>query len=99
MKPLTILYVEDDENDVYFLRRAISAAKLDCAVCTVPDGLHAEDYLAGIGKYADRSVFPLPMLVLLDIKLPLASGFEVLSWLRQQSSFRRLPIVMLTSSQ
>ena len=62
------------------------------------DGAEAIDYLAGNGPFADRTQHPLPALVLLDLNLPKKSGFEVLSWVRQQPQFSSLPVVIYTSS-
>ncbi len=94
----TILLTEDDSTDVLLLRRALRKAGVATPLEVVPDGEQAVAYLAGRGNYADRQRHPLPSLVLLDIKLPRKSGFEVLTWLRQQPGLRRLPVVMLTSS-
>ena len=92
------LLVEDDENDVLLIQRAFRKAHMANPVHVVRDGDEAVAYLAGSGEYADRERFPLPMLVLLDLKLPRRSGFEVLEWLRAQPGLRRLPVVVLTSS-
>jgi CheY-like chemotaxis protein len=96
---LTILLVEDNSTDVMLIRRAFENAKLANPVHVVSDGDAAVDYLAGSGKYADRAQFPLPILLLLDLKLPRRSGLEVLQWLRGQETLKRIPVVMLTSSQ
>jgi CheY-like chemotaxis protein len=96
---LTILLVEDNSTDVMLIQRAFEKAKLANPVHVVSDGDAAVDYLAGSGKYADRAQFPLPILLLLDLKLPRRSGLEVLQWLRGQETLKRIPVVMLTSSQ
>jgi CheY-like chemotaxis protein len=93
-----ILLVEDNPDDVLFLERAFAAARIAAPLRVVNDGAGAIDYLVGEGKYADRSAYPLPVLVLLDVKMPGASGFVVLRWLREQPVLKRLPVVMLTSS-
>ena len=95
----TILLVEDDPNDVLLIQRASRKARLAYPIQIVEDGEEAVAYLAGRGEYADRERFPLPALVLLDLKLPRKSGHEVLSWLREQPGLKRLPVVVLTSSQ
>lgn len=95
----TILLVEDKPTDVMLIQRAFDKAKLANPVQVVPDGDAAVDYLSGRGAYEDRRQFPLPILILLDLKLPRRSGLEVLQWLRSQESLRRIPVVMLTSSQ
>jgi CheY-like chemotaxis protein len=98
MNPPTILYVEDEENDVFLLRLAFTRARLTHPVHNAVDGAEAIDYLAGAGPFADRTRHPLPSLVLLDLNLPKKSGFEVLEWVRQQPQFASLPIVIYTSS-
>lgn len=96
---LTILLVEDNATDVILIRRAFDKAKLGNPVQVVSDGDSAVGYLAGEGIYQDRRQYPLPILILLDLKLPRRSGLEVLQWLRAQETLRRIPVVMLTSSQ
>ena len=64
----------------------------------VTDGQQAKDYLAGTGKYTDRESFRVPAMILLDLKLPLVSGFEVLEWMRGQPGLAELPVVILTGS-
>jgi CheY-like chemotaxis protein len=94
-----ILLVEDTRDDVLLIQRAFRRARLNVALHVVNDGEAAVAYLAGVGDYADREQHPLPVLVLLDLKLPRRSGFEVLAWIRQQPGLQRLPVVMLTSSE
>ena len=93
-----LLLVEDDENDVFFMQRALDKANLRLPLKVVADGQEALDYLAGRQPFSDRSQNPLPHLVLLDLKLPYVNGFEVLAWIRRQSPFRDLPVIVLTSS-
>jgi CheY-like chemotaxis protein len=96
---LTILLVEDNPTDVMLIRRAFDKARFANPVQVLADGDAAVDYLAGEGPYADRQQFPLPIMILLDLKLPRRSGLEVLQWLRLQETLKRIPVVMLTSSQ
>jgi len=93
-----ILLVEDNPDDVLFLERALRGGDIAVPLRVVTDGASALDYLAGRGDYSDRVAHPLPALMLLDLKMPRVSGFEVLAWLRGQSQLRRLPVVVLTSS-
>lgn len=93
-----VLLVEDNEDDIVLLERAARKVALACPLQTVRDGDAAVAYLSGSGEYADRTRYPLPRLVLLDLKLPRRSGFEVLVWLRAQPLLRRLPVVVLTTS-
>lgn len=94
----TILLVEDDRNDVFFLRYAFEAAGIRNPVQLAIDGQQAIDYLAGHGSYADRQRFPIPCLVLLDLKLPVRMGMEVLEWIHEHEELRNLLVVVLTSS-
>jgi CheY-like chemotaxis protein len=75
----TILYAEDEETDVLLLRLALKRSGLAHPLQVVVNGVEAIDYLAGAGAFADRSLYPLPCLVLLDLKMPLKDGFEVLA--------------------
>ena len=93
-----MLYVEDEKSDVLLLRVAFTRAGLTNPVHIAVDGAEAIDYLAGNGAFADRNQHPLPAFVLLDLNLPKKSGFEVLSWIRQQPQFASLPVVIYTSS-
>jgi CheY-like chemotaxis protein len=93
----TILQVEDDANDVFFFQRAMKKAGANNPIQVATDGQQAIDYLKGSGKYADRVLFPLPSLVLLDLKLPHVMGLEVLRWIRQQPG-PVLPVVILSAS-
>lgn len=93
-----ILLVEDDQNDVFFLQYAFEAAGIDNPIQVVCDGQEAINYLSGKGCYAERRRFPLPCLILLDLKLPMKMGTDVLRWIRQQSQLSSLLVVVLTSS-
>jgi len=95
----TILVVEDTEDDVFFLKRALKSASIPNPVQVVEDGQKALDYLSGTGVYADRNLYPIPFLVLLDLKLPYVMGLDVLKWIRSQREFDRMIVAVLTSSQ
>ncbi|MGB3654654.1 MAG: response regulator [Rivularia sp. (in: cyanobacteria)] len=99
LKESGILLVEDDSNDILFIQRAFRRSKLENPIQVVRDGDEAVAYLAGKGDYADRNLYPLPGMILLDLKLPRRSGLEVLEWLRQQPIIKRIPVVILTSSK
>jgi CheY-like chemotaxis protein len=93
-----ILLVEDDPNDVLLIQRAFQKAGMRDVLKVVRDGEQAIDYLAGNNAYADRTKYPVPFMVLLDLKMPGTDGFEVLQWVRQEAGLKRLLIVVLTSS-
>jgi CheY-like chemotaxis protein len=93
----TILQVEDDPNDVFFFQRAMKKAGVANPIQVVDDGQGAIDYLQGAGKFANREQFPLPCLVLLDLKLPYVMGLDVLKWIRAQPGTPPV-VVMLTAS-
>ena len=93
-----VLYAEDEENDAFLMERAFAKAGVSNPLKIVSDGASAIDYLAGAGEFVDRTRHSLPCLVLLDLNLPRQSGLEVLKWIREQSSLRLLPVVILTSS-
>ena len=97
-KPPTILYVDDDDNDVLLLMHALRCAKLTFDVQVVNDPENAGAYLNGEGKYSDRVVYPLPGLVLLDLKMPRMHGLEILAWIRNHPHFKELVVVVLTAS-
>ena len=95
----TILLAEDDPNDVILFQRGLERASLSVdSLKVVRDGEKAISYLSGQGIYADRDLYPLPALLLLDLKMPRKSGPEVLSWIRKQPQLRYLIVVFLTSS-
>jgi CheY-like chemotaxis protein len=80
----SLLLVEDNEDDVFLMRRALQGAHVVNPLQVVEDGQEALDYLGGNGKFADRAQFPLPAVVFLDLKLPFMSGHDVLAWIRKQ---------------
>jgi CheY-like chemotaxis protein len=93
-----ILLAEDDPNDVLLIQRAFQRNHLANPLQVVRDGEEALAYLSGAGTFADRERHPLPVLMLMDLKMPRKSGLEVLEWVRKQPGLKRLPIVVLTSS-
>jgi CheY-like chemotaxis protein len=93
-----ILLVEDNEDDVFLMKRALQGASVTNPLLVVEDGQAAIDYLSGAGQYHDRTNHPLPAIVFLDLKLPFKSGHEVLAWIREQPELQGLIVVVLTSS-
>ena len=94
-----ILLVEDSPDDALLITRAFRKANLANSVQLVRDGEEAVAYLKGDPPFSDRVQFPLPVLMLLDLKLPRRSGLEVLEWVRQDGTLKRRPVVVLTSSR
>lgn len=93
-----ILLVEDRGNDILLIRKALAKGEIINPLQVVRDGPEAIAYLSGEGKYGNREEFPLPALVLLDLKMPGMDGFEVLKWIRQQPGLSALRVIVLTSS-
>lgn len=95
----TVLLVEDDLNDIFLVKRAFKMARIKNPLQIVTDGQEAISYLRGEGKYADREAHPLPKLIVMDIRMPRRSGFEVLEWVKDSSKpLRRIPVVIVSSS-
>lgn len=92
-----ILVADDDENDVFFLRRAFAKSGLLHTLIHVSDGQKAIEYLLGEGIYADRKSNPFPDLLLLDVKMPKTDGFDVLATL-QSLPGSELPVVVFSTS-
>lgn len=100
MSDSLVMLIEDDPADVRLIQRAFRKMGTKVTMVRLTNGDDAVAYLAGEAPYENRTAYPLPSVLLLDIKLPRRSGFEVLSWLRRQkSNLRRLPVVMLSSSR
>lgn len=98
MTPTSVLYVEDEPDDVLFMHVAFRRAGVPSPLHCVGDGQQAVNYLRGDAPYGDRARSPFPTVVLLDLNLPLLSGFEVLHWIRHEAGFRELPVVVFSSS-
>ena len=95
----SILLADDEDNDALLIKRAFKKAGINALIHRVKDGEDALSYLQGEGIYHDRTVYPFPDMVLLDLKMPRRSGFEVLKWIRAHEHFKRLVVIVLTSSQ
>ena len=93
-----ILLAEDDRNDAFFLRRAFMQAGVSVSIVDVRNGQQAMNYLNGDALYSDRTLFPLPTLVVIDLKMPLSDGFKLLEWLQKNPEVSKAPVVVLSSS-
>ncbi|MGV3774890.1 MAG: response regulator [Verrucomicrobiales bacterium] len=95
---VNLLLIEDSDDDIFFMQRALKAEGFQPPCHISRDGQNALDYLNGKGVFEDRSKYPLPQLILLDLKLPKVLGMDVLKYLRGRSEFDGIVIVVLTSS-
>jgi two-component system, response regulator len=95
--PQVILVAEDNDDDFVLLRCAFESAGLPHRLIGVQDGLDAINYLFADNPYTNRSAFPFPDLMLLDLQMPVVDGFEVLATLKGRTQFKCLPIVVLSS--
>ncbi len=96
----TLLLVEDNPADILLIQRVFRSENFkNVSLQIVTDGDAAIFYLSGEGEYADRGVYPLPTIILLDLKLPHRSGYEVLAWIKEQPQLKRLPVIVMTSSK
>jgi CheY-like chemotaxis protein len=93
-----ILIAEDSDDDIVLIRRSLNRAHVFNPLQVVGNGEDVIAYLSGEGKFANRDEFPLPSLLLLDLKMPRMDGFQVLQWIRRQTSLKALRVIVLTSS-
>lgn len=94
----TILYVEDDEHDMFFLNRAFGTHAPELRIQNVPSVPDAMQYIEGMDKYSDRAQFPPADLVISDVTIPGGSGFQLVKWIRGHAKFAKLPVILLTGS-
>ncbi len=94
----SILLVEDDSNDVLLFGRAAKKNTAAVPFHFATDGEDAKAYLLGEGRYADRASYPLPRIILTDLKMPRLNGFELLLWIKQHSECGVIPVMVLSSS-
>ena len=91
-----ILMVEDNPDDVRLVERQLQNSGLKYALRVVSDGGEAMDYLSGTGGYVDRAAFPLPCLLLIDLRMPRVDGFMLTEWVRKNPATKDTPIVIYT---
>jgi len=94
----TLLIIEDEENDAFFLKDALKKAGIPNPIQVVADGRVALDYLSGTGEFGDRRRYPVPAVVFLDLKLPQVNGLAILKWIREQADLPSMLVVILTAS-
>jgi len=97
--PATILLVEDQRMDIELTLDAFREARLANNIRVATTGEEALDYIFGKGDYTDRKLYPLPDLILLDLKMPGIDGFEVLKQIKEANNLKRIPVIILTSSK
>ena len=97
-KSPTVLLVEDSPDDAFMVQRALNQAGVAQQVIHLKDGEEAVDYLSGNPPYDNRERFPIPALILLDLKMPRLSGLDVLTWLQTRPDLAHVPVVVLTGS-
>lgn len=93
-----ILLVEDRPDEVELMKQALHQAGIANPLRVLSDGAEAIAYFEGHGRYADRAAWPLPRLILLDLKLPKRSGLDVVAWAKKDLRLRRIPTIVVTSS-
>jgi CheY-like chemotaxis protein len=98
MNTKTILLVEDDENDAFFVQRAFNKTGVVNPMQVVRDGQEAIKYLEGVEPYADRQHYPLPCIIITDLKMPRMDGLGFLRWLKDHDQFHQVPKLVLSSS-
>ncbi|MDB6095678.1 MAG: two-component system response regulator [Verrucomicrobia bacterium] len=98
MKPITILLVEDEESSAFFFQHVMTKLEMPQSLQVAQDGQEALDYLDGKGRFRDRITFPIPGLIVLDLKMPRVTGFEVLGWIRKQPELRKLIVIVMSTS-
>jgi len=96
--PRVILVAEDDDEDFFLLRRALAKTGLGHLLCHVSNGHQVVEYLEGRGPFSDRKRFPLPDLLILDLKMPRFDGFDVLSWIHNSPDVPQIPVVVFSVS-
>lgn len=94
----TILIAEDSESDRILIELGFERSKFPFSVHFVPDGVCATEYLEGNGPYSNRAEFPAPLVLLTDLKMPRMNGLELLAWIRKDSTWRNLPVIVVTGS-
>jgi CheY-like chemotaxis protein len=98
IQPITVLIAEDSDLDYQLLEHALAATKAHIAVRRANDGFEVLKYLKGEGAFSDRVDHPFPHVVIVDLKMPLMTGFDVLEWIRDNPAYRVIPTIVLSTS-
>jgi CheY-like chemotaxis protein len=98
LEPIKILIVEDNPQDVEMIKGEMSKGRIKNELFHVDDGAKAVDFLKHEGPYSKGTQFPRPDLILLDLKIPLLSGLDVLKVIKQDHALKNIPVIVLTSS-
>jgi CheY-like chemotaxis protein len=98
LKKLVVLVAEDNEDEAFLLDRAVNKLSDKPIVRIVENGGEAIAYLRGEGKYADRNQYPFPNVLIVDLKMPVVSGMEVLKWLHDHEECAVIPSIVLSAS-
>ena len=93
-----VLVLEDDENDRFFLERAFKDNNFNGQLLVLENGQAGIDYMSGNVPYEDRQKYPLPDLVITDLKMPRVSGIEFLRWMKEHADFKMIPVIVLSAS-
>ena len=93
-----VLLAEDSDDDILLFKRAYNSAGVHSPLHIVRNGEEAIKYLKGAGKFVNRTLYPVPRLLVVDLKMPRKNGFEVIDWVRRESDLKALHIIVLTTS-
>lgn len=93
-----LLIIEDSEDDIFFIERIFRQLRARCELRFARDGIEAVEYLSGKGRFKDRTEYPMPSIILMDLKMPRRNGFEVLEWMQTQPEISLIPTIVVTSS-
>ncbi|MBA4148820.1 MAG: hypothetical protein H0X66_11960 [Verrucomicrobia bacterium] len=94
---VTILFVEDDANDIILLSRALSKGDLPAMIQFVQNPSELREYLLGSGKFSDRTLYPVPKIIMTNYRLGDGSATDVIRWVRCSEQFKNIPVVIFSS--
>jgi len=94
-----ILYVDDNKEDAQLVQRAVATQSFGVEFHAVHDGCEAADWLAGCGNYGDREQFPIPDLLVLDLRMPTNSGFDLMEFVKARRELKKIPIIVYSASE